>query len=189
MGSRRLSSAWTRKCCPSGGTTPRPETGSCTWAAPCTRCPPASGPAAPPLRPPAPRSPLCPSLTRPRPLGSSLPALPRERGRTSGEWRGPSSRFPPPCRGLLRPAAPFSKPLFWAGLRELIAPRGKDPDETVHSFAERRLGPEVTLPGGPQSFPPRPAAGPLRHPGTWGSSISFGNGLFLFIPSSPQNSG
>ncbi|XP_015989548.1 protoporphyrinogen oxidase isoform X2 [Rousettus aegyptiacus] len=51
--------------------------------------------------------------------------------------------LPSGFRGLLRPAAPFSKPLFWAGLRELIAPRGKDPDETVHSFAERRLGPEV----------------------------------------------
>ncbi|GAB5583755.1 protoporphyrinogen oxidase isoform X2 [Prionailurus iriomotensis] len=30
-----------------------------------------------------------------------------------------------------------------SGLRELTAPRGKDPDETVHSFAQRRLGPEV----------------------------------------------
>ncbi|XP_066227403.1 protoporphyrinogen oxidase isoform X8 [Saccopteryx leptura] len=46
-------------------------------------------------------------------------------------------------RGLLRPSPPFSKPLFWAGLRELTTSRGKDPDETVHSFAERRLGPEV----------------------------------------------
>lgn len=57
----------------------------------------------------------------------------------------------PPCRGLLRPSPPFSKPLLWAGLRELTTPRGKDPDETVHSFAERRLGPEVTLPRGPKS--------------------------------------
>lgn len=51
----------------------------------------------------------------------------------------------PPCRGLLRPSPPFSKPLFWAGLKELMKPRGKEPDETVHSFAQRRLGPEVTL--------------------------------------------
>ncbi|XP_054443840.1 protoporphyrinogen oxidase isoform X3 [Pteronotus mesoamericanus] len=51
--------------------------------------------------------------------------------------------LPSGLRGLLRPSPPFSKPLFWAGLRELTAPRGKDPDETVHSFAERRLGPEV----------------------------------------------
>ncbi|GAB1285699.1 Protoporphyrinogen oxidase [Apodemus speciosus] len=46
-------------------------------------------------------------------------------------------------RGLLRPSPPFSKPLLWAGLRELLQPRGKEPDETVHSFAQRRLGPEV----------------------------------------------
>lgn len=26
-----------------------------------------------------------------------------------------------------------------------MKPRGKEPDETVHSFAQRRLGPEVTL--------------------------------------------
>ncbi|XP_036890904.1 protoporphyrinogen oxidase isoform X4 [Sturnira hondurensis] len=51
--------------------------------------------------------------------------------------------LPSGLRGLLRTSPPFSKPLFWAGLRELTAPCGKDPDETVHSFAERRLGPEV----------------------------------------------
>ncbi|XP_011922926.1 PREDICTED: protoporphyrinogen oxidase isoform X8 [Cercocebus atys] len=56
-----------------------------------------------------------------------------------------------PCRGLLRPSPPFSKPLFWAGLRELTKPRGKEPDETVHSFAQRRLGPEVTLAQRPQT--------------------------------------
>ncbi|XP_021537559.1 protoporphyrinogen oxidase isoform X1 [Neomonachus schauinslandi] len=51
--------------------------------------------------------------------------------------------LPSGLRGLFRPSPPFSKPLFWAGLKELTAPRGKDPDETVHSFAQRRLGPEV----------------------------------------------
>ncbi|XP_007537475.1 protoporphyrinogen oxidase isoform X1 [Erinaceus europaeus] len=51
--------------------------------------------------------------------------------------------LPSGLRGLLRPSPPFSKPLLWAGLRELTAPRSKDPDETVHSFALRRLGPEV----------------------------------------------
>lgn len=53
--------------------------------------------------------------------------------------------LPTGFRGLLRPSPPFSKPLFWAGLRELTKPRGKEPDETVHSFVQRRLGPEVTL--------------------------------------------
>ncbi|XP_054549507.1 protoporphyrinogen oxidase isoform X2 [Talpa occidentalis] len=51
--------------------------------------------------------------------------------------------LPSGLRGLLRPSPPFSKPLFWAGLKELTTPRGKDPDETVHSFAQRRLGPEA----------------------------------------------
>ncbi|OBS82754.1 hypothetical protein A6R68_23241 [Neotoma lepida] len=51
--------------------------------------------------------------------------------------------LPSGLRGLLRPSPPFSKPLFWAGLRDLMKPRGKEPDETVHSFVQRRLGPEV----------------------------------------------
>lgn len=51
--------------------------------------------------------------------------------------------LPSGLRGLLRPSPPFTKPLLWAGIRELTAPRSKDPDETVHSFAQRRLGPEV----------------------------------------------
>ncbi|XP_045436303.1 protoporphyrinogen oxidase isoform X2 [Pipistrellus kuhlii] len=51
--------------------------------------------------------------------------------------------LPAGLRGLLRPSPPFSKPLLWAGLRDLTAPQSRDPDETVHSFAERRLGPEV----------------------------------------------
>ena len=48
-------------------------------------------------------------------VGGALPALP------SG------------IRGLLRPSPPFSKLLFWAGLRDLTTPRGKDPDETTQS--------------------------------------------------------
>lgn len=72
----------------------------------------------------------------------------------------------PLCRGLLRSSPPFSKPLFWAGLRELTTPRGKDPDETVHSFAERRLGPEVTPPRVPKFSPSKPAAEPLLIPAT-----------------------
>uniref|UniRef100_A0A8D1TBG1 Protoporphyrinogen oxidase n=2 Tax=Sus scrofa TaxID=9823 RepID=A0A8D1TBG1_PIG len=51
--------------------------------------------------------------------------------------------LPSGFRGLFCRSPPFSKPLFWAGLRELTTPRGKDPDESVHSFAQRRLGPEV----------------------------------------------
>uniref|UniRef100_A0A452FXA7 Amine oxidase domain-containing protein n=1 Tax=Capra hircus TaxID=9925 RepID=A0A452FXA7_CAPHI len=45
--------------------------------------------------------------------------------------------LPSGIRGLLCPSPPFSKPLFRAGLRDLTTPRGKDPDETVHSLAQR----------------------------------------------------
>ncbi|XP_004613956.1 protoporphyrinogen oxidase isoform X1 [Sorex araneus] len=51
--------------------------------------------------------------------------------------------LPSGLRGLLRPCPPFSRALLWAGLRELTAPPSEAPDETVHSFTERRLGPEV----------------------------------------------
>ncbi|XP_038624647.1 protoporphyrinogen oxidase [Tachyglossus aculeatus] len=51
--------------------------------------------------------------------------------------------LPTGIRGLVRTVPPFSKPLAWAGLRDLTEPRGTEPDETIHSFAQRRLGPEV----------------------------------------------
>uniref|UniRef100_A0A667IIR5 Protoporphyrinogen oxidase n=1 Tax=Lynx canadensis TaxID=61383 RepID=A0A667IIR5_LYNCA len=75
--------------------------------------------------------------------------------------------LPSGLRGLFRPSPPFSKPLFWAGLRELTAPRGKDPDETVHSFAQRRLGPEVTWPQRPRNpSPPNQLQSPPLIPAT-----------------------
>ncbi|KAG8507777.1 Protoporphyrinogen oxidase [Galemys pyrenaicus] len=88
--------------------------------------------------------------------------------------------LPSGLRGLLRPSPPFSKPLFWAGLKELTTPRGKDPDETVHSFAQRRLGPEVTLPSSPKplfltSHRAPPYIYPLRN--------SPGNGIRPLSPS------
>lgn len=51
--------------------------------------------------------------------------------------------LPSGLRGLFRRCPPFSRALLWAGIRELTAPRSEGPDETVHSFTERRLGPEV----------------------------------------------
>lgn len=87
------------------------------------------------------------------------PSAPRVEGSLEpGGPERPSLRFS--CRALLRPSPPFSKPLLWAGLRDLTAPPGRDPDETVHSFAERRLGPEVTLPRGLEPHP-SPLGAPL----------------------------
>ncbi|KAM6395310.1 LOW QUALITY PROTEIN: protoporphyrinogen oxidase [Rhynochetos jubatus] len=45
-------------------------------------------------------------------------------------------------RGLLRPVPPF-RALLWSGMRDLLAPAGTEPDESVHAFARRRFGQEV----------------------------------------------
>ncbi|NXV53517.1 PPOX oxidase, partial [Uria aalge] len=45
--------------------------------------------------------------------------------------------------GLLRPVPPFSQALLWSGMRDLLAPAGTGPDESVHAFARRRFGREV----------------------------------------------
>uniref|UniRef100_A0A8C3SJP3 Protoporphyrinogen oxidase n=1 Tax=Chelydra serpentina TaxID=8475 RepID=A0A8C3SJP3_CHESE len=45
--------------------------------------------------------------------------------------------------GVLRTVSPFTRPLFWSGLHELAAPRGTQPDETIHSFVSRRFGKEL----------------------------------------------
>lgn len=127
------------------------------WVAPCTPCPLASGNTVTPLAHSyyAHILSIFPSL--------SLSALPAKKKKIKDS----SSLICPLHRGLLRPSPPFSKPLFWAGLRELAAPRGRDPDESVHSFAQRRLGPEVILPRGPQiTALPNQLQGPLLKPTT-----------------------
>ncbi|NWQ87953.1 PPOX oxidase, partial [Burhinus bistriatus] len=45
--------------------------------------------------------------------------------------------------GLLRPVPPFSQALLWSGVRDLLAPSGTEPDESVHAFVHRRFGREV----------------------------------------------
>ncbi|XP_032938447.1 protoporphyrinogen oxidase isoform X1 [Catharus ustulatus] len=45
--------------------------------------------------------------------------------------------------GLLRAVPPFSRALLWSGVRDLLTPPGTGPDESAHSFAQRRFGPEV----------------------------------------------
>ncbi|NXN91467.1 PPOX oxidase, partial [Rhinopomastus cyanomelas] len=52
-------------------------------------------------------------------------------------------QLPSSLRALLRPVPPFSQALLWSGVRDLLAPAGTEPDETVHSFAQRRFGCEV----------------------------------------------
>ncbi|NWX45804.1 PPOX oxidase, partial [Steatornis caripensis] len=56
---------------------------------------------------------------------------------------GALHKLPSGLGGLLRPAPPFSRALLWSGVRDLLAPAGTEPDESVHAFALRRFGQEV----------------------------------------------
>ncbi|XP_030329823.1 protoporphyrinogen oxidase isoform X2 [Strigops habroptila] len=56
---------------------------------------------------------------------------------------GALHKLPSGLGALLRPVPPFSRALLWSGLRDLLAPAGTEPDETIHAFVRRRFGPEV----------------------------------------------
>lgn len=56
---------------------------------------------------------------------------------------GALHRMPSGLGGLLRAVPPFSRALIWSAVRDLMAPMGTEPDESIHSFARRRFGAEV----------------------------------------------
>uniref|UniRef100_A0A8D0FNW6 Protoporphyrinogen oxidase n=1 Tax=Strix occidentalis caurina TaxID=311401 RepID=A0A8D0FNW6_STROC len=56
---------------------------------------------------------------------------------------GALHKLPSGLGGLLWPVPPFSRALLWSGVRDLLAPAGTEPDESVHAFAHRRFGREV----------------------------------------------
>ncbi|KAM6434766.1 protoporphyrinogen oxidase isoform 2-T3 [Liasis olivaceus] len=56
---------------------------------------------------------------------------------------GTLHKLPSGISGVFRTVPPFSRPLIWSGLKDLVAPRGTAPDETVHAFVARRCGQEV----------------------------------------------
>ncbi|XP_033927108.1 protoporphyrinogen oxidase isoform X2 [Melopsittacus undulatus] len=56
---------------------------------------------------------------------------------------GALHKLPSGLGALLRPVPPFSRALLWSGLRDLVAPAGTEPDESIHTFASRRFGREV----------------------------------------------
>lgn len=63
-----------------------------------------------------------------------------------------------------------------------MKPRGKEPDETVHSFAQRRLGPEVTLLRG--DLKPLPFCCCVSNSDlTPGTLVSFKEVLYLLLES------
>ncbi|XP_063172883.1 protoporphyrinogen oxidase [Candoia aspera] len=56
---------------------------------------------------------------------------------------GALHKLPSGISGIFQTVPPFSKPLVWSGLKELMAPRGTEPDETIHAFVARRFGQET----------------------------------------------
>ncbi|XP_053134257.1 protoporphyrinogen oxidase isoform X2 [Hemicordylus capensis] len=57
--------------------------------------------------------------------------------------RGALHKLPSSIRGVLQTVPPFTRPLVWSGLKDLMAPRGSETDETIHSFVRRRFGQEL----------------------------------------------
>ncbi|KAG9335420.1 hypothetical protein JZ751_004742 [Albula glossodonta] len=56
---------------------------------------------------------------------------------------GQLHKMPSGLGGVVRTVPPFSQPLVLSVLKELLIGRGKEGDETVHSFVSRRLGAEL----------------------------------------------
>ncbi|KAL0984974.1 hypothetical protein UPYG_G00151310 [Umbra pygmaea] len=56
---------------------------------------------------------------------------------------GQLHKLPSSLGGLMRTVPPFSRPLVQSVLKEILIKRGKEEDESVHSFVSRRLGTEL----------------------------------------------
>ncbi|KAM9353255.1 protoporphyrinogen oxidase isoform 2-T2 [Symphorus nematophorus] len=52
-------------------------------------------------------------------------------------------RMPSGMSGLLRTVPPFSRPLLFSVATEILVRKGKEDDESIHSFVSRRLGKEL----------------------------------------------
>ncbi|XP_072251109.1 protoporphyrinogen oxidase [Leuresthes tenuis] len=52
-------------------------------------------------------------------------------------------RMPSDISGLLRTVPPFSRPLLFSVATEILVKKGKEDDESIHSFVSRRLGKEL----------------------------------------------
>ncbi|XP_069573352.1 protoporphyrinogen oxidase [Brachyistius frenatus] len=57
----------------------------------------------------------------------------------NGELR----KMPSGVSGLMRTVPPFSRPLLWSVAMEMLVKKGKEDDESIHSFVSRRLGREL----------------------------------------------
>ncbi|XP_042296949.1 protoporphyrinogen oxidase [Sceloporus undulatus] len=57
--------------------------------------------------------------------------------------QGDLHKLPSSIGAVFRTVPPFTRPLVWSGLKELVASRGSEPDETIHAFVRRRFGQEL----------------------------------------------
>ncbi|XP_077048130.1 protoporphyrinogen oxidase isoform X5 [Agelaius phoeniceus] len=83
-------------------------------------------------------------------LAGDILAVPREHPAARNRFLylgGALHPLPSGLMGLLRAVPPFSRALLWSALRDLLTPAGTGPDESAHGFAQRRFGPELTVPG------------------------------------------
>ncbi|XP_028836093.1 protoporphyrinogen oxidase [Denticeps clupeoides] len=58
--------------------------------------------------------------------------------------KGQLHKMPSGLGGVVRTVPPFSRPILQNVLREVLVSKGKEEDESVHSFMSRRLGSELT---------------------------------------------
>uniref|UniRef100_A0A3B3VUH0 Amine oxidase domain-containing protein n=1 Tax=Poecilia latipinna TaxID=48699 RepID=A0A3B3VUH0_9TELE len=59
---------------------------------------------------------------------------------------GQLHKLPSGISGILKTVAPFSRPLLFSLLTEILVKKGREEDESIHSFVSRRLGKEVRGP-------------------------------------------
>ncbi|XP_013884373.1 protoporphyrinogen oxidase [Austrofundulus limnaeus] len=57
--------------------------------------------------------------------------------------RGQLHRMPSGFSGIFRTVPPFSRPLLFSLAPEILVKKGKEDDESIHSFVSRRLGKEL----------------------------------------------
>ncbi|XP_043972170.1 protoporphyrinogen oxidase isoform X4 [Gambusia affinis] len=56
---------------------------------------------------------------------------------------GQLHKLPSGISGILKTVAPFSRPLLFSLLTEIFVKKGREEDESIHSFVSRRLGKEL----------------------------------------------
>lgn len=50
----------------------------------------------------------------------------------------------PPLSGVVKTVPPFSRPIIFSVMKEVLVRKGKQEDESIHSFVSRRFGSEVS---------------------------------------------